>query len=294
MTSRRLARIARVVVLTLALTSGGLAAQRRASPLDGVAGVVATRDVDYVPGAEYDDARDRLDIFMPEGAAGVPVVVFFHGGELQFGNKSAGESLAARIVPEGIGVVSANYRLSPAFMHPAHIEDAATAVAWVIANIERYGGDPSNVYVSGYSAGGYLTALMGVDEAYLGAHGLARSAVRGWVTIAAFLYVEETAPTRDKSVWGTDPAAWLAASVTRHIGPGKDGFLLIYADGDEAWRREQNDRFGAALLGAGNRDVGIVEVPNRIHTTLVSGMTDPDDRIGPLTVEFVRRHSDTP
>jgi acetyl esterase/lipase len=284
--------LVRVSVLTLSavLVAPPLSAQQPGRRAD-IPGVVSTRDVDYVPLAEYADARDRLDIFMPEGADRVPVVVFLHGGELRYGSKASGETMAARIVPRGIGVVSANYRLSPAFMHPAHAQDAASAVAWVIANIGRYGGDPSNVYVSGHSAGAYLATLLGVDDGYLGAHGLERGAVSGFIPIAAFLYVEETARTRDTSVWGTDPAAWLAASVSPHIGPEKGRFLVIYADGDDPWRRSQNDQFGEALLAAGSRDVRVVEVKNRTHTTLMTAMADDDDEIGPLIVDFVHAHS---
>ncbi len=57
-------------------------------------------------------------------------------------NKFWGENIAVRFVPLGFGVVSANYRLSPGVMHPAHIEDATTAFAWVVKNIETFGGDP--------------------------------------------------------------------------------------------------------------------------------------------------------
>ncbi|MGD2045552.1 MAG: alpha/beta hydrolase domain-containing protein [Gemmatimonadota bacterium] len=280
-----------VCVPVAAQAPDGSGAARRSSPLDGVAGVVATRDIDYVPLAEYADARDRLDLFMPEGADDVPVVVFFHGGELRYGSKASGESLAARIVPEGIGVVSANYRLWPTVDPPNNTQDAAAAVAWVIEHIDEYGGDPSNVYVSGHSAGAYLVALMGVDDSYLSAHGLARSDVRGWIPIAAFLYTEETGRDRGPQVWGSDPDAWLAASVSPHIGSGKGRFLIIYADGDDLWRREQNDQFAAALEAAGSRDVRVVEVPNRTHTSLMTALPDADDRIGPLIVDFIHERS---
>jgi len=144
------------LAVTLAASPPAIAQQPGA--LDGADGIVVTRGVDYVPLAEYADARDRLDIFMPEGATGAPVVVFFHGGELRYGSKASGETLAARIVPRGIGVVSANYRLWPTVDPPDHTLDAAAAVAWVIEHIDEYGGDPSNVYVSGHSAGAYLVA----------------------------------------------------------------------------------------------------------------------------------------
>jgi len=249
---------------------------------------VVTRDVDYMSGVDYDDGMDLLDIYMPERANNVPVVVFFHGGGLSGGDKSTGQIIARRLVPHGVGVVSANYRLTPSVMHPAHLLDAASATAWVLKNIEQYGGDPENVYVSSHSAGAYLAALIALDPERLGAHGLSPTSLRGSIPISAFLYVEETAADRPKDVWGTDPADWLAASVTPHIGSGGGRMLLIYADGDDEWRRNQNDRFGKAMEAAGNHAVRVVQVPNRNHLSLITGLNDPDDQIGDLVLRFVQ------
>jgi hypothetical protein len=66
--------------------------------------------------------------------------------------------------------------------------------------------------------------------------------------------------------------------------------LLIYADGDADWRRAQNDRFGAAMRAAGNKDVQVIEVPNRDHMSLISNIADSDDQIADLMVKFVREH----
>jgi acetyl esterase/lipase len=262
--------------------------QQAACSLEDLESVVATRDVDYLAGTDYAEDKDKLDVFMPKGAAGAPVIVFFHGGALQQGDKSYGELLVRRFVPEGVGVVSANYRLSPGVMHPAHIQDAAIAFAWVIKNIERYGGDPEQVYVSGHSAGAYLATLMALDPAHLAAHGLGLDAVRGTIAISPFLYVEETAKDRPKTVWGEDPDAWMNASVTPHIEPGKGPMLLIYADGDAEWRKGQNDTFGEAMRAAGNSGIRVVEVPNRDHVTLLTQMNTADDQIGGLVLRFIR------
>ena len=69
----------------------------------------------------------------------MPVLIFFHGGALQGGDKREQGFIATRFVSEGVGVVLANYRLSPMVMHPAHILDAAAVFAWVKRNIEKYG-----------------------------------------------------------------------------------------------------------------------------------------------------------
>ncbi len=246
--------------------------------------IVVTRDVDFLTEFDYPDDKDKLDIFMPRDSVSAAVIIFFHGGALQHGDKSHGELLAMRFVPEGIGIVSANYRLSPGVMHPAHIQDAAAAFAWVIKNINRYGGDPNRVYVSGHSAGAYLATLLALDPAYLAANDLGPGSVRGTIAISPFLYVEETARVRPKTVWGENPKAWMNASVTPHIKPGKGPILLIYADNDAEWRRDQIITFGKAMQAAGNRDIRVVQVPNRGHTTLLTHMNRSDDQIGRLVL----------
>jgi acetyl esterase/lipase len=247
-----------------------------------------TRDIDYRPDADYAEGRDLLDVLMPRGATDAPVVVYFHGGLLMGGAKDEAEALAAALAPRGIGVVSANYRLSPAFMHPAHIEDAAAAVAWAVANVERYGGDPDNVHVGGFSAGAYLAALLAADDRWLGAHGVRTERIRSWIPISPFLYVEETAPDRPSSVWGEDPDVWLEASVSPYVRPGIGPMLLVVGDGDDGWRKEQNERFARALRAQGHRQVRITEVPNRRHTQLMPMVGRDDDRIADLVTGFVK------
>ena len=247
---------------------------------------VVVQDVDYIGESVYKNGKDLLDIYMPEGADDVPVIVFFHGGGLHIGSKADAQVVAARFVPMGIGVVSASYRLSPSVMHPAHVRDAATATAWVVRNIRRYGGDPDKMFVAGHSAGAYLAALLALDPSHLRAHGLSPSVIQGTIPISPFLYVEETAAVRPKDVWGKEPANWLAASVTPHINAGKGRMLLIYADGDADWRKRQNDTFAVAMRAKGN-DVRVVEVPKRDHMSLMSEMNAEDDQIGDLVLRFI-------
>jgi acetyl esterase/lipase len=257
--------------------------------------IILTKDVDYMNDSVYDNGKNLLDIYMPQGKKNVPVIVYFHGGALLNGDKSWGADIGNKIAESGIGLVSVNYRLSPEFQYPTHVNDAAAATAWVIKNIDGYGGNPQKVYVAGHSAGAYLAALLAIDSSLLQIHEIEDSKLAGAVLISPFLYVEETAKDRIEkdsiyqTIWGNDPQSWIQASVKPHILPNRDNILLIYADGDDAWRKEQNERFATAMTDIGNLRVFTKEVPNRTHTTLLTAILDNDDMIVNLLSDFVMK-----
>ena len=121
------------------------------------------RDATIEPITEYMKERCVLDIYYPKNTSGYATVVWLHGGGLKAGNKFIPEWLK----DQGIAIIAVNYRFSPRVSCPAYIQDAAAAVAWVFNNIESYGGDPALIVVSGHSAGGYLTSMIGLDKSYL-------------------------------------------------------------------------------------------------------------------------------
>lgn len=123
---------------------------------------------------EYQKERCKLDIYYPGNADSFTSVVWFHGGGLTAGEKSIPE----RLKNKKLAVVAVNYRLSPKVKSPAYIDDAAAAVAWVFKNISKYGGDPKKIVVSGHSAGGYLTCMIGLDKHYLAAYGIEANAIQ--------------------------------------------------------------------------------------------------------------------
>lgn len=112
---------------------------------------------------DYMKERCRLDIYYPEHAKNVPVIIWFHGGSITGGNKS----IPAELKKQQMIIIAANYRLSPKANCPAYIEDAAAAIAWAFKHAKEYGGDSTKIYVSGHSAGGYLGMMAGLDKQYL-------------------------------------------------------------------------------------------------------------------------------
>ena len=128
------------------------------------------QNVSYTSADEQDDYRKErcvLDIYYPETDKGFATLVWFHGGGLEKGNKNLLDGFRR----QGFAVVSVNYRLFPQCKCPDYIEDAAMAVAWTFENIEKYGGNKDQIYVSGHSAGGYLTLMVTLAKEYMEKYG---------------------------------------------------------------------------------------------------------------------------
>jgi acetyl esterase/lipase len=252
--------------------------------------VKVVRDIPYLVNANYAENKDKLDLYLPEGRTGVPVIVSFYGGGLMRGDKSEHAFIGQRFAAAGIATAVVNYRLSPGVKHPAHIQDAAASFAWVKRHIAEYGGDPNQVFVIGHSAGAYLVALLGTDERYLAAQKLSLRDIRGVVPVSAFYWVERAgvAPDRDKSVWGTDKTVWIDASPAHHLKAGGPPMLVLYADGDDEWRRVQNVEAAKAMQGAGNARVQIAQIAKRTHNTIWSEIAKEGDEGASRIIDFVR------
>jgi acetyl esterase/lipase len=123
-------------------------------------GVEWQRNISYADGHE----RHLLDLYRPQGGCvGAPVLLQIHGGGWVVGNKhEQALPLIYHLAARGWIVVAPNYRLSPKARFPDHLVDCKRALAWLRQNVARYGGDPSFIAVTGGSAGGHLTALMGL------------------------------------------------------------------------------------------------------------------------------------
>src|SRR5262245_40341073 len=253
--------------------------------------VRVVRDVPYLQNVRYPDGKDKLDIYLPEGRRNAPVIVSYYGNQLMGGDKTEDAYIGRRFAAAGFVTVVVNYRLSPAVSHPAHVQDAAASFAWVKRHIAEYGGNADQVFIIGYSAGGYLAALLSTDPRYLAAHNLSPRDIRGAVPVSAFYWVERrgVAPDRDKSVWGDDRNVWVDASPAHHLQAGSPPMLILYAERDEDWRREQNVEFAAAMKAAGHNGTEIAMIANRNHSTIWARVGEDADETAERIIRFVSR-----
>lgn len=157
--------------------------------------VSETLDIVYHQGDDFSDEKHRLDLYVPTDQPVIATMLWIHGGAWAFGDRKADAALARAFAADGVAVASISYRLSrgdwrgedfpsTGVQHPEHIKDVARAFAWLHENAGQFGLDQDRLFVSGFSAGGHLSALLAMDDRYLNAHGLSRSDIRAALPVA--------------------------------------------------------------------------------------------------------------
>ena len=104
----------------------------------------------------------NLNIWTPDpGKAGLPVMVWIHGGAFANGTGAVATYDGSRFARDGVVCVTINYRLGVdgfLFLGDGQpnlgLLDQLAALTWVQENITAFGGDPDKVTIFGESAGG--------------------------------------------------------------------------------------------------------------------------------------------
>lgn len=185
------------------------------------------------------DPLQALDLYVPEGATGAPLVLFVHGGGWQRGSKdnAGSRTLPGHLTAQGYAFATINYRLVPAATVEQQAADVAAALAHLLARADTLGIDGSRVVLTGHSAGAHLVALVGTDEQYLREVGLSFADIDGVMPNdgAAYDVPAQMAQAGLRmaatytQAFGTDPARQRALSPTLHAAsPNAPAFLLLH------------------------------------------------------------------
>ncbi len=259
-------------------------------------GVRTVLDLPYVEGGH---ARNRLDLFLPEKAAGRrPLIVWVHGGAWCGRNKEYWAPVW--LVPKGYVLASINYRLSQHAVFPSQIEDCKAAIRWLRAHAAEYHFDPDHIGVWGASAGGHLVSLLGTTAGVKAWEGRGDNRAQ---SSRVQCVVDWCGPT--DLVTLAAPGAALRGAVEQLLGgpidkkralavqaspltyAGKDSapFLIVQGDKDEVVPLDQSRMFAAALKKAG-AEVKFVVIKGCGHGG--PGMYDPEHY--KLVEEFFAKH----
>jgi len=108
--------------------------------------------------------RNKIDLFRC-GAAKAPLFAFIHGGYWQRNAKETFACMAAGPLANGMDAAFIGYTLCPEATLSEIVDEIAAAVRWLRREGPRHGVGEGRLVVSGWSAGGHLTATtLAMDE----------------------------------------------------------------------------------------------------------------------------------
>ena len=119
-------------------------------------------DIEYGTGGER---KLQLDMYLPKGRTkATPAVIFIHGGAWKGGKRSDMKFYCVKFAEKGYVTATVTYRLMDEASFPAAVQDVKCAVRWLRANAAKYKVDPESIVVSGNSAGGHLSMMIGYSD----------------------------------------------------------------------------------------------------------------------------------
>lgn len=191
-----------------------------------------------VPGLDGDPEIPLL-VCTPAGApASRPALYFLHGGGFFCNDHRLGLDqqldTAERI---GATLISVGYRLAPEHPYPAQIDDAHTALLWVAGHGDELGIDPERIVVTGYSAGGGLSAALALT-------------------------------VRDKG----GPRLLGQLLMAPMLDDRNDSASALQQDGIEFWNRSHNGFGWRSLLGDGQGGADVPQYAAAARATDLTGL----------------------
>lgn len=218
-------------------------------------------DAEIMKNDTYMQEMCVVDVYHPTDIKNYPTIVWFHGGGLTSGKREIHEYLKN----QGVAIVGVEYRLSPNVKGLECIKDAAAATAWTFKNIEKYGGNPSLIFLSGMSAGGYLTYMVGLDKRYLAALDIDANKIAGLIPFSGHAITHFTV-RKERNIPGEQPIIDEMAPLF-HVRADAPPLLIITGDRELELlgRYEENAYMMRMMKVAGHQQVRIYELDGSNH-----------------------------
>lgn len=187
-----------------------------------------------------------------------PIIVFFHGGGLEGGERSQGINLLCELVTSnGYLLASADYRLYPDYPYPAQLDDAQFFLRYLRSQANIYQLDPNQIIVAGTSAGSSLAGVVAtMGDTRNPAYGLSThsSRAQGAILLAG---VYNFAILDDLGTWNpratvlrNNPLYIREFSAITHVSSDDGPFLLLHGTQDTTNLPLQSTKMQTALSSA--------------------------------------------
>jgi acetyl esterase/lipase len=217
--------------------------------------------------------RNRIDYFAADAPG--PVLVFIHGGYWQMRAKENFSFLATGPLAHGIHVAFVGYTLAPEKKLGGIVDEVRTGIAWLAERVGDFGGDPTRIYVSGWSAGGHLTAMS-----------LEEPAVKGGLAISGIFDLEPIRLCFLNDKLGLDTSEARRLSPLHHLPQYSMPLIITCGGGELPELQRQSETFSAARKKAGLPG-RLARLPGYNHFTILEELANADGTLTTLVRELM-------
>jgi acetyl esterase/lipase len=260
------------------------------TPRPDPAALVVTRDIAYGP-----QARHRLDVFQPRGkAAGLPVVVYVHGGGFNQGDKGDADApffnnFGVWAVSAGFIGVTMTYRLAPEHAWPAGSQDVSSALRWLEEHAEAYGGQGRSIVVVGHSAGATHVAGSLIGQ---GGGAAPVANVAAAVMVAGMYDINSTNfNPMYEGYYGTQSAPLAQFSTFAGLAALQIPCLYTISEFDPPFFHQHLTSLCVERMRVAGQMPQIEWLVGHNHVSTVLQLGCDSDTLGPEIAKFVRRHT---
>jgi arylformamidase len=219
--------------------------------------------------------RNRIDFL--KAAQNGPTLVFIHGGYWQTRAKEAFTVVAGGPMAHGINVALIGYTLAPDATLDEIVAEIHQGIDFLAEQLSGLGGDASRIAVSGWSAGGHLTAMA-----------LSHRQVTAGMAISGIYDLEPIRHSYLNVKLGLDEAMSRRNSPMMQAGGAMKPLSLVAGSAELPLLRKQTADFAGHRAQYG-LPVSYEEIPGADHFTIMNELMSPTGRITTLIRELFER-----
>ena len=232
--------------------------------------------------------RETLDIISPKGREPHPALLYIHGGYWMSRTKGDQTFLARAYAEAGIAFVLLEYDLIPEVRMSDIVHQCRGAVTWVHAHAGDYGIDPDQIFISGHSAGGHLTAMLAATN-WQTFSGAPEDLIKGDIALSGIYdltpvqhsYMQEPLALTDEELANYSPQFFeTAPSIPLIVAPGS-------AESD-AFRHQSANLVNAWNAKGANCEY--MEPAGCNHFSILAEFANPDSTLTQASIQLIKRN----
>ncbi len=225
---------------------------------------VLSQDLRQLPaariGLRYGPAARQLIDYFPASQPG-PLVVFIHGGYWQMRAKENFSFIANGLMDQGLHVALVGYTLAPEINLAGIVDEVRASISWLRKHAADFGGDPTRMLLSGWSAGAHLVAMCMDEAGVIG--GLAISGIYDLEPVR-LSYVNDKLGLKPEDVPSLSPLL---------MAQSQKPMLITYGQSELPELQRQSETFYAARQAAG-RPSQLLALPGLNHFTILHQLSE--------------------